>query len=48
MSAAAATLVGQRPTEFRFDAADHKAISAFVYDAAGILMPPNARRRSMR
>ena len=41
MSAAAATLNGQRPTEFRFEAADHKAISEFVYEAAGILLPPN-------
>lgn len=29
-----------RATEFRFDPADHAAISAFVYDEAGILMPP--------
>jgi len=36
----AATLVANRPTEFRFDAADHAAISAFVYEEAGILMPP--------
>ena len=41
MSAAAATLVGQRPTEFRFEVADHQAISEFVYEAAGILLPPN-------
>ncbi len=42
MSAAAARAPSTppRPTEFRFDAADHQAISTFVYDAAGILMPP--------
>jgi len=37
----AATLVARRPTEFRFNADDHRAISAFVYEEAGILMPPN-------
>ncbi|MCP3735585.1 protein-glutamate O-methyltransferase [Sphingomonas sp. RP10(2022)] len=41
MSAALRPVAAGRPTEFRFDAADHQAISAFVYDEAGILMPPN-------
>ncbi len=36
---AVATTAG-RQTEFRFDPADHAAISTFVYDEAGILMPP--------
>ena len=30
----------ERPTEFRFEPADHQAISAFAYDKAGILLPP--------
>ncbi|MEH3157747.1 MAG: protein-glutamate O-methyltransferase CheR [Sphingomonas taxi] len=33
--------VAPRQTEFHFDVADHAAISAFVYEEAGILMPPN-------
>jgi chemotaxis protein methyltransferase CheR len=36
----AVTLAANRPTEFRFEPADHAAISSFVYDAAGILLPP--------
>ena len=36
----AVTLTANRPTEFRFEPADHAAISSFVYDAAGILLPP--------
>ncbi|GAA0657316.1 chemotaxis protein methyltransferase CheR [Sphingomonas insulae] len=32
--------VAPRATEFRFDPADHAAIAAFVYETAGILMPP--------
>jgi len=36
----AITLTANRPTEFRFEPSDHSAISAFVYDAAGILLPP--------
>jgi chemotaxis protein methyltransferase CheR len=35
----AVTMTANRPTEFRFDAADHAAISSFVYAEAGILMP---------
>ena len=34
------TTTARRQTEFRFDTADHAAISALVYDEAGILMPP--------
>lgn len=41
MSAAAAMAVPGRPMEFRFEAADHAAISAFVYDEAGIVMSPS-------
>ncbi len=36
----AVTMTASRQTEFRFDPADHATISAFVYDEAGILMPP--------
>ncbi len=36
----AVVLPANRPTEFRFEPADHAAISAFAYDAAGILLPP--------
>ena len=36
----AVTMPASRQTEFRFDTADHAAISAFVYEEAGILMPP--------
>lgn len=32
-------MTANRPTEFRFDATDHAAISSFVYEEAGILMP---------
>ncbi|WP_267395661.1 MULTISPECIES: CheR family methyltransferase [unclassified Sphingomonas] len=36
----AATSQAMRPMEFVFDAADHRAIAAFVYREAGIMMPP--------
>lgn len=36
----ARALAPSRPTEFVFEPADHAAISRFVYDAAGILLPP--------
>jgi chemotaxis protein methyltransferase CheR len=33
-------MTAERPTEFRFEPADHRAISAFAYETAGILLPP--------
>ena len=36
----AVTMMANRPTEFRFEPADHAEISSFVYEAAGILLPP--------
>lgn len=36
----AMTMSADRRAEFHFEPADHAVISAFVYDEAGILMPP--------